>query len=100
MAQFSDAKTGLESPPQAGGEDAAQSPVPDVENQTQPPAAATSGGGGIGPILRRWKREDLLKRGSLGLRGIALVCSIISFLVMATNNHGDWRNFDQYEEYR
>ncbi|KAG5092399.1 hypothetical protein JHK82_051177 [Glycine max] len=56
--------------------------------------------GGIGGILRRWKREDLIKRGSLGLRGIALLFCLISFIIMASNKHGDWREFDKYEEYR
>ena len=56
--------------------------------------------GGIGGILRRWKREDLIKRGSLGLRGVALLFSLISFFIMASNKHGDWREFDKYEEYR
>ncbi|XP_061362104.1 CASP-like protein 4B1 [Gastrolobium bilobum] len=55
---------------------------------------------GITGILQRWKREDLLKRGSLGLRGIALLFSLISFIVMASNKHGDWRDFDKYEEFR
>ncbi|XP_020234991.1 CASP-like protein 4B1 [Cajanus cajan] len=62
------------------------------------PRAAASGG--IGGILRRWKREDLMKRGSLALRGIALLFSLISFVIIASNKHGDWREFDKYEEYR
>ncbi|KAK7395032.1 hypothetical protein VNO78_15574 [Psophocarpus tetragonolobus] len=59
-----------------------------------------TGSGGFSGILRRWKREDLMKRGSLALRGIALLFSLISFVIMASNKHGDWRNFDKYEEYR
>ncbi|KAL6337518.1 hypothetical protein AAG906_037111 [Vitis piasezkii] len=70
-------------------------PVPDVENQT---AASTRFGAPA--ILRRWKREDFLKRGSIGLRGLALVCSLLSFVIMASNKHGDWKNFDKYEEFR
>lgn len=74
---------------------------PKIHVETPPVAAsAASGGGGIGGILRRWKREDLIKRGSLALRGIALLFSLISFIVMASNKHGDWRDFDKYEEYR
>ncbi|CAI9097211.1 OLC1v1033584C2 [Oldenlandia corymbosa var. corymbosa] len=68
----------------------------DVENQGQP----GGGGAGISNILRRWKREDLLKKGSLALRGIALVCSLLAFIIMASNKHGDGRNFDDYEPYR
>ncbi|KAJ1387584.1 Casparian strip membrane protein domain [Sesbania bispinosa] len=70
-----------------------ETPAPEVNHQT--PAT-----GGVAGILRRWKREDLLKKGSLGLRGIALLFSLISFVVMASNKHGDWREFDKYEEYR
>ncbi|QCE12047.1 hypothetical protein DEO72_LG10g3287 [Vigna unguiculata] len=82
---------------------------PKIHIQTPPAApsapsesqrtSATSGGG-IAGILRRWKREDLMKRASLALRGIALFLSLISFIVMASNKHGDWRDFDKYEEYR
>ena len=67
---------------------------PTVDHQSPGTSGAVSG------ILTRWKREDLLKRGSLALRGIALLFSLISFIVMATNNHGDWREFGKYEEYR
>ncbi|KAK4268500.1 hypothetical protein QN277_025150 [Acacia crassicarpa] len=95
MSKFPDSptKTNLESSP---ANEIPASPLPDVENQNQPPKV----GGGVGGILRRWKRDDLLKRGSLGLRAIALLFSLISFIAMASNKHGDWKNFDRYEEYR
>ncbi|XP_062094939.1 CASP-like protein 4B1 [Humulus lupulus] len=67
----------------------------DVEN----PRAAEEGVG-VSGVLRRWKREDLLRRGSLALRGLAFLFSLLSFIIMATNKHGDWKNFDRYEEYR
>lgn len=51
-------------------------------------------------ILQRWKREDSLKRASLGLRGVTLFFSLTSFLLMASNKHGYWENFDHYQEYR
>lgn len=72
--------------------------APSAPSESQRTSA--TGGGGISGILRRWKREDLMKRGSLALRGIALFLSLISFIVMASNKHGDWRDFDKYEEYR
>uniref|UniRef100_A0A7N0UC09 CASP-like protein n=1 Tax=Kalanchoe fedtschenkoi TaxID=63787 RepID=A0A7N0UC09_KALFE len=71
----------------------------DVENQ-QAPAPAAGVGGGVSEIVGRWKREDLVKRGCVALRGLALLFSFLSFVIMATNKHGDGRNFDQYEEYR
>ncbi|KAK9290922.1 hypothetical protein L1049_009101 [Liquidambar formosana] len=67
---------------------------------TAPPASDMENQSGASGILRRWKREDLLKRGSLALRGLALLFSLLSFIIMASNKHGDGRNFDQYEEYR
>ncbi|CAN4106168.1 unnamed protein product [Withania somnifera] len=39
-------------------------------------------------------------KGSLGLRCIALLFSLFAFIIMASNKHGDWRDFDRYEEYR
>ncbi|XP_028797115.1 CASP-like protein 4B1 [Neltuma alba] len=95
MSEFPDSptKTNFDSSP---AKQAPASPLPDLEqDQTQPRI-----GGGDGGILRRWKRDDLLKKGSLLLRGIALLFSLISFIVMASNKHGDWKNFDRYPEYR
>ncbi|CAI9768405.1 unnamed protein product [Fraxinus pennsylvanica] len=66
----------------------------DLENQT------LGRGTGVSNIVRRWKREDLLKRGSLGLRGFGLLFSLLAFIIMASNKHGDWKEFDKYEEYR
>lgn len=67
----------------------------DVESHRE--AAA---GGGVTNIVHRWRREDLLKRGSLAFRAFGLVFSLLAFIIMATNQHGDWREFDRYEEYR
>ncbi|XP_057983281.1 CASP-like protein 4B1 [Malania oleifera] len=69
-------------------------PAVDVECQT--PVT----GYGVSAIIRRWKREDLLNRGALALRGLTLLFSLLSFVIMASNNHGDWKDFDKYEEYR
>ncbi|XP_076921161.1 CASP-like protein 4B4 [Bidens hawaiensis] len=51
-------------------------------------------------VLRRWRNEDLLRRGSLVLRGLGFVFSVLAFVIMASNKHGDWKDFDKYEEYR
>ncbi|KAL8146648.1 hypothetical protein AgCh_004398 [Apium graveolens] len=55
----------------------------DVENQTAP---VHEHGFGVAAIVKKWNREDNLKRGSLALRGIALFFSLISFLVMALHH--------------
>ncbi|KAL6528568.1 hypothetical protein OROMI_029213 [Orobanche minor] len=70
----------------------------DLENQTE--EASGGGGGGVGNIVGRWKREDLLKRSSMTLRCVGLIFSLLAFIIMASNKHGDWREFDKYEEYR
>lgn len=78
-------------------------PKKDVEspaNDNTTPAAETGTGFGVAPITRRWRREDMLKRGSLALRGLALLFSLLAFIIMASNKHGDWKDFDKYEEYR
>ncbi|XVE76634.1 hypothetical protein DITRI_Ditri12bG0189200 [Diplodiscus trichospermus] len=69
-------------------------PTTDVEN----PKPGL--GFGVSAITRRWKREDLLKKGSLVARGLALVFSLLSLVIMASNKHGGWKDFDKYEEYR
>ncbi|CAK8542041.1 unnamed protein product [Lathyrus sativus] len=84
------------SPPRIHIQTPPPAPAPDVTGRENPRPST----GGIAGILKRWKREDLIKRGSLGLRGIALLFSLICFIVMASNKHGDWRDFDKYEEYR
>ncbi|CAN6351394.1 unnamed protein product [Urochloa humidicola] len=65
-------------------------------------SAATwrSGGGAVGAVLRRWRTQDALERSGLALRAGAWALSLLAFLVMACNEHGDWKQFDRYEEYR
>ncbi|PIN19693.1 hypothetical protein CDL12_07621 [Handroanthus impetiginosus] len=77
-----------------------QSPPPPL-----PPAASdlergTAAGGGVSNIFRRWKREDLLKRCLLASRLTGFVFSLLAFVIMASNRHGDWKEFEKYEEYR
>lgn len=71
-------------------------PPMDVEGQTPAPVTAS----GVSAITRRSRRDDLLKRGSLALRGVALFFSLIAFIVMVSNKHGDGKDFDEYEEFR
>ncbi|XP_074281434.1 CASP-like protein 4B1 [Silene latifolia] len=77
-------------------------PPPETDVEGGEPVAVTvrSSGFGVGSVLRRWKRDDYLRKGSLGLRALGLFFSLLSFIIMASNNHGDWREFGKYEEYR
>ncbi|PWZ28870.1 Serine/threonine-protein kinase SAPK10 [Zea mays] len=56
--------------------------------------------GAVGALLRWWRTQDLLDRSGSALRAGAWAFSLLAFLVMACNEHGDWRQFDRYEEYR
>ncbi|PIA28160.1 hypothetical protein AQUCO_07200066v1 [Aquilegia coerulea] len=71
---------------------------PEVDVEAQSSSTA-----GVQSIVRKWKRVDLMKKGSLILRGSALIFSLLSFIIMACNKHGgggNWMDFDTYEEYR
>ncbi|XP_072997362.1 CASP-like protein 4B1 [Typha latifolia] len=77
---------------------------PDLEKASPTAGSgATPGDGGsavVTSVVRRWRREDLLVKSALLLRGVACLFSLVSFTLMASNKHGDWKNFDHYEEYR
>ncbi|XP_035545491.1 CASP-like protein 4B1 [Juglans regia] len=51
-------------------------------------------------IVRRWKREDLIKKGSLATSVMAFLFSLLAFIIMASDKHGDWKQFDKWPEYR
>ncbi|KAL1543623.1 CASP-like protein 4B1 isoform X2 [Salvia divinorum] len=73
--------------------------------ETPPPAAdaesqSAAAGGGFSNIVQRWRREGVVKRGCLAFRAFGLLFSLLAFIIMATNQHGDGREFDKYEEYR
>ncbi|TVU18875.1 hypothetical protein EJB05_34992 [Eragrostis curvula] len=60
----------------------------------------TGTGGVMGSLARRWRAQDVLERSGSALRGGAWAMSLLAFLLMACNEHGDWKQFDRYEEYR
>ncbi|TVU18741.1 hypothetical protein EJB05_34878, partial [Eragrostis curvula] len=49
---------------------------------------------------QRRRAQDVLERSVSALRGGAWALSLLAFLLMACNEHGDWKQFDRYEEYR
>ncbi|KAI6675263.1 hypothetical protein NL676_003169 [Syzygium grande] len=61
---------------------------------------AAVAGLGVSSVLRRWKREDMLRKGGLASRGSAFLFSLLAFIITASNEHGGWRDFHKYEEYR
>ncbi|XP_047043653.1 CASP-like protein 4B4 [Lolium rigidum] len=62
--------------------------------------SASGGGGAVGAIVGRWRRQDLLDKSGSALRAAAWAFSLLAFLIMVCNEHGDWKQFDRYEEYR
>lgn len=78
----------------------------------EPPPSVTkvgpSGGedgrrsGTVASILRRTKREEIVKRAALGFRVSEFVFCLISFSVMAADKTQGWSgdSFDRYKEYR
>lgn len=91
--------------------DAAAKPPPDVEkpdysSQNGAPnsaAAAAAGGGGGGvvdSVVARWRREDMLDKSPLALHAAAAAFAFVALVLVASNQHGDWMEFDRYQEYR
>lgn len=74
--------------------------LPEDPAKSAPPVADGVAGFGVSAIVRRWTRDDLVRRGSLALRALALVFSLLAFLIMVTNKHGGWKDFDKYQEFR
>uniref|UniRef100_A0A0E0L196 CASP-like protein n=1 Tax=Oryza punctata TaxID=4537 RepID=A0A0E0L196_ORYPU len=87
---------------------AASAPAADVEkgaaaadtNVDGGGAPAAAGEGVVGAVVRRWRRQDLLEKSGSALRVAAWAFSLLAFVVMGANDHGDWRQFEHYEEYR
>ncbi|WOL01886.1 CASP-like protein [Canna indica] len=43
-------------------------------------------------MMQRWRREDLLEKGSLLLRTLAWFFSLVAVAVLASNRNGGWMN--------
>ncbi|CAN0927894.1 CASP-like protein 4B1 [Linum grandiflorum] len=69
-------------------------------NPTFGPPPDVEAGFGVGGIMRRWRRENRLTKASVIVRGAGFVFSLLAFVIMASNQHGDWMTFSRYEEYR
>lgn len=73
---------------------------PDNQKPVEPSDVEAAAPTTFSAITQRWKREDSIKKASPITRGLALLFSILAFVIMVSNKHGPGRNFDEYEEYR
>uniref|UniRef100_A0A0D9VT11 CASP-like protein n=1 Tax=Leersia perrieri TaxID=77586 RepID=A0A0D9VT11_9ORYZ len=93
--------------------DAAAKPPPDVEkpdyasqNGSVPNSTAPSGGGGargggvVDSVVARWRREDMLDKSPLALHAAAAAFAFVALVLAASNQHGNWMQFDRYQEYK
>ena len=65
--------------------------------------ARTRGGGGGGvvdSVVARWRREDMLDKSPLALHAAAAAFAFVALVLVASNQHGDWMQFDRYQEYK
>ncbi|KAG6521007.1 CASP-like protein 4B4 [Zingiber officinale] len=73
---------------------------PSAAHAPSSPPAADEGGSVVRSVVDRWRREDLLERGGLVLRALLLLFSLLASIITASNKHGDWKDFDHYQEYK
>ncbi|XP_078172054.1 CASP-like protein 4B3 [Carex rostrata] len=81
--------------------------TPEVPVTTHPLGVTDGGsnvhstGNAIKLTMGNFYRDDaLLGKGIVVLRLLGWLFSLLSLIIMASNKHGDGKNFDQYEEYR
>jgi hypothetical protein len=58
------------------------------------------GGGAVDSVVARWRREDMLDKSPLALHAAAAVFAFVALVLVASNQHGDWMQFDRYQEYK
>ncbi|KAM0868161.1 hypothetical protein ACQ4PT_041477 [Festuca glaucescens] len=63
-------------------------------------ARGSGGGGVVDSVVARWRREDTLDKSPLALHAAAAAFAFVSLVLVASNQHGDWMQFDRYQEYR
>jgi hypothetical protein len=61
---------------------------------------ARGGGGVVDSVVARWRREDMLDKSPLALHAAAAAFAFVALVLLASNQHGDWMQFDRYQEYR
>jgi hypothetical protein len=82
-----------------------QPDAPDKEYSSYNGASTTGGGvrargGVVDSVVARWRREDMLDKSPLALHAAAAAFAFVALVLVASNQHGDWMQFDRYQEYR
>lgn len=63
-------------------------------------AGVRGGGRVVDSVVARWRREDMLDKSPLALHAAAAVFAFVALVLVASNQHGDWMQFDRYQEYK
>ncbi|PWZ07476.1 CASP-like protein 4B1 [Zea mays] len=59
-------------------------------------ARVRRGGGVVDSVVARWRREDMLDKSPLALHAAAAVFAFVALVLVASNQHGDWMQFNRY----
>ncbi|CAL4938986.1 unnamed protein product [Urochloa decumbens] len=59
-----------------------------------------NGGGVVDSVVARWRREDMLDKSPLALHAAAAAFAFVALVLVASNQHGDWMQFQRYQEYK
>ncbi|WOL06859.1 hypothetical protein Cni_G15593 [Canna indica] len=95
-----DADGNLPTPTAPAAEADLEKSPPNATATPSAPAASGDGGTAVRSVVNRWRREDLLEKGTLVFRALVLLFSVLAVVILASNKHGDWKDFDLYQEYR
>jgi len=92
------ATTAMEKPPDAEKPDYA--PYNGNSTADGGGGARTRSSGVVDSVAARWRREDMLDKIPLALHASAAAFAFVALVLVASNQHGDWMQFDRYQEYK
>jgi len=92
------ATTAMEKPPDAEKPDYA--PYNGNSTADGGGGARTGSSGVVDSVVARGRREDMLDKIPLALHASAAAFAFVALVLVASNQHGDWMQFDRYQEYK
>ena len=63
-------------------------------------AHRSRGGGVVDSVVARWRRDEMLDKSPLALHAAAAVFAFVALVLVVSNQHSDWMQFDRYQEYK